>query len=125
MNKGKFSWQNRLFSFSYAWQGIKTLIKEEHNTRIHLAAAFLVLVGGWLFRVNRYEWILLLLCIGFVFVTEIINTALEDLADIVCPERDMRIKKIKDIASAAVLVSAMISAIIAAIIFIPRILAFL
>ena len=54
---------------------------------------------------------------------EIFNSSIEDLADVVCPERDERIKKVKDLAAAAVLVSAIAALIIGLIVFIPKIIA--
>ena len=47
---------------------------------------------------------------------------MEKLADFISPDRNEKIKIIKDLAAAAVLLSALVSAIIGLIIFIPKIL---
>jgi len=60
--------------------------------------------------------------VGFVFSMEIINSAIEQLADFVSPDYHEAIKKVKDLSAAAVLISALVSVIIACIIFIPKII---
>ncbi|MDR0829280.1 MAG: diacylglycerol kinase family protein [Prevotellaceae bacterium] len=117
----KFSLRKRLKSFSYAFNGLKILINEEHNSRIHIAVAVLVIIAGFGFKISSIEWLAVVLCIGFVFVLEIINSALENLCDFVSPERNETIKKVKDLSAAAVLISAITSVIIGVIIFLPKI----
>jgi diacylglycerol kinase len=73
------------------------------------------------FRINTTEWIQVVLCCGFVFATECMNTAVELLADRITIEEDIAIKYAKDAAAAAVLLSAIAAALIGAIIFIPKI----
>ncbi|MDY0217015.1 MAG: diacylglycerol kinase family protein [Bacteroidales bacterium] len=122
MKHQKFSLSNRLKSFSYAFNGLKILIKEEHNARIHLFAAIVVVMAGFIFKISVNEWFVVLLAIGFVMVVEIINTAIESIANIISPEKDKRIKKIKDLSAAAVLISALTALVIGSIIFIPKLL---
>lgn len=122
MKHRKFSLSNRLKSFSYAFNGLKILIKEEHNARIHLFVAIVVVMAGFVFKISVNEWFAVLFAIGFVMTVEIINTAIENMADIVSPEKDKRIKKIKDLSAAAVLISALTALVIGLIIFIPKIL---
>jgi len=109
---GKF-----LLSFKYAWQGFLSLLQSEQNTRVHLFFSVLVLVLAFYFRVERSEWFVLLICIAMVWSAEIFNTALEKLADIVSPEYHEKIKTVKDLAAAGVLVCAVMSVIIGTIIF--------
>lgn len=109
-------------SFIASWQGIMAFFKDESNAKVHLIAAVLVLVTAYYFKVEALEWIALLGCIGLVWVTEIINTSIERIADFICPQHDERIKLIKDLAAGSVLVAAFVSVLIAAIIFFPRII---
>lgn len=122
MKPKKFSLLDRLKSFKFAFRGLKRLLMEEHNARVHLMAVVFVLVTSFLLKVSQTEFILLLLCIGFVFVAEIFNTAIESMADFVEPEWNDKIGAIKDYAAAAVLVSAMIATIIWLIITVPRLM---
>ena len=118
----KFSVKSRLLSFKYAFLGLWSLLVNEHNSRIHLFAAIVAIALGFILRISYLEWIALAIVIGLVFITELINSSLETFADFVQPESDDQIKRVKDYAAAAVLVSAMAAIITGAIIFIPKII---
>lgn len=122
MKHQNFSLKNRIHSFKYAFNGLKIIIKEEHNARIHLLLAILVLIAGCFFDLAVYEWISIILVIGMVIMLEIINSAIENIADFISPERNDSIKKIKDMSAAAVLIAALLAVIIGLIIFLPKIL---
>jgi diacylglycerol kinase len=121
MNIKKFSFKSRVASFRFALNGLWSLIKYEHNSRIHLAGAITAIILGLIFKLNSSEWSLIIIVIGLVFITELLNSAVESLADYINPEWNELIKKAKDYSAAAVLISAIISVIIGAIIFIPKI----
>ncbi|MBF0576315.1 diacylglycerol kinase family protein [Dysgonomonas sp. GY617] len=118
----KFSLSKRLRSFSYAFNGLRTVVKEEHNARIHLIVSSIVIVCGFIFQISIIEWIILCFAIGFVISIEILNSAIENLADFVSPEYHNLIKKVKDISAAAVLVSTISSVVIGILIFLPKII---
>ena len=122
-NKGeKFSIKNRLKSFSYAFNGFVILIKEEHNARIHVFSAILALVLGFIFDIASAEWMAVIFSIGLVFSFELINSALENLADFASDEKHILIKKAKDMAAGAVLSSSITAFVIGSIIFLPKLL---
>lgn len=121
MKDNKFSQTKRLKSFVYAINGIKTLVKEEHNSWIHLIAAGIVIIAAIYFKLNTYEWVAIIISIGVVFTTELVNTAIENIANFLTTENNSKIKIIKDLSAAAVLISALMSLIIGAIIFLPKI----
>ena len=108
-------------SFTYAWAGIKACFKSESNFRIHVVAAIVTIAVSMLLHISATEWIAVCFCIAFVIVMEMMNTAIEKLCDVVHAEKHPVIKKVKDIAAGAVLVSAVFSLITAAIIFLPKI----
>lgn len=118
----KFSIAKRLKSFAYAFNGLRILFREEHNSRIHLFATVCVIVAGVLLKLSILEWVAIAFAVGLVFSGEILNSSIEDLADVVCPERDDRIKKVKDMAAAAVLVNAIAAATIGLLVFLPKII---
>ena len=122
MNSDKLSVRSGFGSFKFAFNGLLSLLKNEHNARIHLLAAITALVLGLLLKINLHEWCFLIIVIGLVFLTELINTSLETVGDIVDPEWNERIRKAKDYAAASVLISAIISVVVGGFIFIPRIL---
>lgn len=117
----KFSINQRIQSFKYALNGLKIVFKEEHNARIHFAVSFIVIVCGIIFNVSTLEWIILCFAITLVISFEIINSAIENLADFVSPEYHKLIKKVKDLSAAAVLVCTISSVITGILIFLPKI----
>jgi diacylglycerol kinase len=121
MKDKKFSLSKRLKSFKYAFSGLKTVFSEEHNAIIHLIAATVVITASFLCDLNTYEWIGVVFSIGLVITAEIINTAIENIADFLTTEQNDKIKKIKDLSAAGVLISAMTALVIGLIIFSPKI----
>ena len=122
MKNNAFSIKSRFKSFKYAINGLKILIRNEHNSRIHLVAMIIAIVLGIILKISNIEWIAIVIVIGFVFSTEIINSAIEKLADFVSPDYHETIKKVKDLSAAMVLVCALVSLIVGIIVFIPKII---
>ncbi|PEJ56904.1 MULTISPECIES: diacylglycerol kinase family protein [unclassified Bacillus (in: firmicutes)] len=106
-------------SFGYAFSGIFKVIKEERNIKIHLFAA-LVSVGLAIYlQISRIDWLILLLIITLVISLELVNSAIEAAVDLASPDQHPLAKKAKDVAAGAVLVAAIISIIIGALLFFP------
>lgn len=112
MKNKQFSIKDRMKSFRFAFNGLKYLIENEHNARIHLVSTLFVITAGFLFKISLKDWMALIIVIGLVFVSEIMNTAIETLSDFVSPEKNHSIKKVKDLAAAGVLVAATIAVVI-------------
>lgn len=121
MGKKKFLISDRLKSFKYAFQGFKPAI-QEHNMYIHIVAACIVVVAGFYYALTVTEWFAIAIVIGLVFISEFFNTAIEYLANAITQEHNENIKKAKDIAAAAVLISAIIAVVVGLIIFLPKII---
>jgi diacylglycerol kinase (ATP) len=120
MEPEKFSIRSRIKSFSYAIAGIREFIQREHNARIHLAATIAVIIAAWVLHVSLMEAVSLTLAIGLVWITELLNTCIERMADLITLERNPNIKFIKDLAAGAVLVAAATAVIVGLFIFIPK-----
>lgn len=116
----KFSIRARVKSFKYAFSGLKLFFISEHNARIHLFAAFLAIALSFYLQLSGLEWIAILGVISAVLVAELINSAIEKLADVVSPEIHSKIKMVKDLAAAAVLVAAFLALAVGGIIFLPK-----
>jgi len=125
MKESKFSIGKRLKSFSYAFNGLKILFKEEHNSWLHLLATGIVLTASIFIGLNSYEWAAIIFCIGLVFTAETFNTAIENIADFQTTEKNTKIKTIKDLSAAAVLISALTALTIGLIIFVPKLTSYL
>jgi len=108
-------------SFAFAITGIKTCFAIEINFKIHLCCAMIVTTIGLVCNISATEWMIVISCIAFVTAMEMMNTAIEKLCDMVSKDFHPTIKIIKDVASGAVLLAAIGSLIIGAIIFIPKV----
>ncbi len=121
----KFSLSKRLRSFSYAFTGLKVLFIEDHNARIHVLAAVCAIAGGILLKITLLEWVIITFAIGLVLIVETINSSLENIADFLTTENNDKIKKIKDLAAASVLISSIVALVIGMLIFLPKIITLL
>jgi len=118
-----FSILKRLKCFIFAFNGLKVLVQEEHNSWIHIAITIGVTVAGFLLQISPIEWVAVVLCIGLVFALELVNSAIENIADFISPQKDEIIKKIKGLSAAAVLIAVICSVIVGLIVFLPKIIA--
>lgn len=107
--------------FRFAFNGLTQFFRTERNGRIQGIAAILVIIAGGFFHLSKIEWIAALLCIAMVLGLEMVNSAIEKLCNLITTDYHPQIKIIKDVSAAAVLVTSIISAIVAAIIFLPKI----
>ena len=87
--------------------------------RIHAVFAIAAIVLGFALRIDAAGWLAIVICICLVFSFEILNTALEALVDLVSPEYHELAARVKDCAAGAVLVCAIGSLVVAAIVFLP------
>ena len=92
-------------SFNFAFEGIIHVLRTQRNMRVHFAVAVIVLVAGLWIGVSKLELIALLLAIAFVFITEMINSALEQAIDVATTSFDPLAKLAKDVAAGAVLIA--------------------
>ncbi len=122
-NKQKKRGLKRFFnSFKYSWDGLKYAYKYEQSLTIHFGVALIVIIAGTILKINLTEWLLCLLLMGIVMATELINTSLEAVIDLVCPKIHPLAKIAKDTASAAVFVFSIVAFISGMIIFVPKIM---
>ena len=113
--------RSRITSFRDAFRGLGAMFRHEPNARIHLAVTVCVVIAGFYFSLAAVEWIAITFAIGLVFTAELMNTSIEKLADFVSTQKHENIRRVKDLAAAGVLITAIASAVIGLIIFIPKI----
>jgi diacylglycerol kinase len=109
-------------SLGFAVEGIKETSQTEANFKTHLVIASIATLFGVLLSISSIEWIIVLLLIGLILSAELMNTAVELLADEVSKNYNKTIKKVKDAMAGAVLLLSIFAAIIGLIIFTPKIL---
>lgn len=111
---------NFFHAFRYALNGLLLFFRKDTNGKIELIIALVVIAAGFALRITAMEWIILLICISIVLAIEMLNSALENLCDLVEPNQHPVIKKVKDISAGAVLFASVISAVVGTIIFLPK-----
>ena len=110
----------RLFrSFGYALKGLYKVFREEQNLKIQSILSLSIILLGIYFKINAGQWALLVLVIGLVLITEITNSAVERITDVLKPRINSYVKEIKDIMAAAVLLSSLVALVVGMIIFLP------
>ena len=112
---------NRLKSVGYAFKGALLLLKTEGNIKIQFVIALIVTAAGFYYNISAMEWIVQLLAIGLVMSIEAINTAIEEIANFIHPERHDKIGLIKDIAAGGVFIASIFSSTVGLIIYVPKV----
>lgn len=115
--KREFSIIKRAKSFSHAGRGLLVFIKTTHNSWIHIAILVIVVVLALYFNITDTEWIALIIVSGLVLISEAINTAIEIDIDLTSPEYHPYARDTKDVASGAVLISAVTAVIVGVLVF--------
>ena len=113
--------QKHVRRFGFAFQGIIHVILNEANFRVHLLTACFVSILAYVLRFSTSEWAILLVTIGLVLASEMVNSAMEELTDHLVKEHHEGVRIVKDVAAGSVLISAIISVIIGIILFVPKI----
>ncbi len=108
-------------SFGFAFEGLKLSIKVDQNVRIHLLVGIIILTVSLFLGVDTFELLFILFAIFFVIIAELINTAIEEMTNLIVNEHRLEAKIAKDVAAASVLLAAIFAAIVGMIILLPKI----
>lgn len=108
-------------SFGYAIQGIRYALKKDQNFRVHIVVGLIVIGLSLIFRVSAFEMSILGVMIVLVIATEMINTAIENMVDLITREYREEAKIAKDVSGGMVLISSLGALIIGILIFAPYI----
>jgi len=115
--KRQRTWANK---FRDALRGVQLGVSGQNSFAVHGVVTVLVIVAGAVLRVSRTEWCILTLCITHVLVVEMLNSALESLAKAVDDQHNTALGTALDVASGAVLVTAIGAVTIGIIVFLPH-----
>ena len=102
-----------LWSFNYAIEGLVWTLRTQRNMRVHVTIAVLVAIGSLFLGVTRTELVAVVFAISLVFVTELLNTAVEATVDVATDRYDPLAKTAKDVAAGAVLIAAINALVVA------------
>jgi len=123
--KKRFSIVARIKSTTHAWRGIMIFLKTTHNLWVHIFFTLLVVYLGFLLCISSIEWVLIILAIGLVIISEAFNTAIEIDIDLTSPNYHPYARDTKDVAAGAVAIAVIVAGIIGMIIFLPKIMVLL
>jgi len=113
---------NLITSFKCAFKGLWYAIKTNRNLKIHFAAAFIVIILSIIFKVNAFEMGILGVMILLVISTEMINSSIEQMMDLITKEHHEEAEIAKDVSAGMVLLTALGSIIVGILIFVPHVL---
>lgn len=109
-----------LLSFKYSFRGLAYAIKTQKHMRFHFIAAISVLIAGIFLKISEWEFLLIMVAIIFVIVTEMLNTSLEALIDLITSKPHPLAKIAKDVAAAGVLIASFNAIVVACLVFFPK-----
>ncbi|TKC07711.1 diacylglycerol kinase family protein [Pedobacter frigoris] len=107
-------------SFKYAFSGLHYAFKTQFNFKFHTVAVLVAGIAGWILKLSTAEWLWVIAAISTVLISELLNTAIEVLVDLVSPSYNEKAKIIKDVSAGAVLIAAVFAVAVALMIFIPK-----
>jgi len=108
-------------SFGFAFEGVKTALKNEPNLRVHITFGALALLAAVLLGFTTYEWLILTITIFFVLALELLNTALESIVNLISPKKNPVAKAAKDVSAAMVLFASIMALFVGGVLFLPKI----
>lgn len=104
-------------SFGYAFQGLVSAFQLETHMKVHLVAAILAIIGLFVMKQSTVEVLFVCLAIALVWITEMINTAIEKTVDLAMPNEHPLAKIAKDVAAGAVLVASLFAVVVGILVF--------
>lgn len=117
-------WKNRNFisALKNSFNGIKYVFTTQRNLKIQLVIGIIAILAGFILKISILEWTIITAIIFMVFFSELLNTVVETIVDMITIEYNENAKIAKDIAAGAVTLVSMASVIIGLLIFLPKIL---
>jgi len=120
--KSKASLRYQLASFRYAGAGIRFFFITGIKARIHTACGLCAFILAIILNLSALEWLVLLILVAIVLLTEIINTAIEKIGDCTDKTHDREVGLIKDLSAGAVLIAATTAFLGGLLLFVPKLL---
>lgn len=116
----KKSFKRFLLSFKYCYEGMKYAFYNQVNMFVMIIFALIILLLGMLLKISYVESLIIVLLIGIVFALELVNSAIEEVTNLVTKENNIHAKHAKDCAGGAVGFMIIISIIMGLMIYLPK-----
>jgi diacylglycerol kinase len=117
MNISKF-----IRSFGFAFEGLRLALRVDQNVRFHVVVGLFVIIVSFSLKITKSEFLFIIFAIFFVIIVEMVNTAIEEMTNLILKEHSREAKIAKDVAAGAVLLSAIFAAIVGIVILLPHLL---
>ncbi|HUF40240.1 MAG TPA: diacylglycerol kinase family protein [Anaerolineales bacterium] len=98
--------RTRLAAFRHAFDGWLYLLRTQRNAWIHAVITLIVVILGFWLKIDRGDWVVIVIAIALVWLAEFLNTALEAVVDLASPGQNRLAQVGKDVGAAAVLIAA-------------------
>lgn len=118
----KWKNQNFISALKNAFNGIIYTFKTQRNLKIQLVISIIAIFAGIIFKISILEWTIVTVIIFMVFFSELLNTVVETIVDMITTEYNENAKIAKDISAGAVTLVSFASVVIGILIFLPKIL---
>lgn len=105
--------------FGHAFSGLRFCLQDK-SIRFQLLLALCAILAGFLLRIETGEWLWVLAACFLVLITETVNSCLEKTVDYISPKKSPQARQIKDMAAAAVFLSALFAFFVAIFIYLPH-----
>lgn len=109
-------------SVTNAARGIRIAFRSQRNLSIHLFTAIVAVALGIILQISLIEMTILVIVIGSVFVLELLNTAMEEIVNMLTLSRKIRAMVAKDVSAGAVLIACFAATVVGCLIFLPRLI---
>lgn len=118
----KLSPKRILRSFKFSFDGLKYAYLHEQSLALHVIIMFIIITCGFVFKITPIQWVITLVMGALILVSELFNTSIEAVVDLVTEEFHPLAKIAKDTASAATFVASIIAAGMWLTVFLPKII---
>jgi len=109
-------------SFNFAIDGMISALQNEKHMKVHILVAIIVVILAILTNSAKSEIMIISVSVSFVMITELINTSVEALVDLISPKRHPLAKLAKDVAAGAGLIAAINAICVGYLIFYDKLL---
>ena len=109
-----------LRTFKYSWQGLAYAYKNEQSMWVHAIASVVTIALGFIFSLSLTDWAIVLISLGVILASELINTAIEAAVDLCTLEINPLAKIAKDCGSASTFVLTICAVIVCLFVFVPH-----
>lgn len=120
-NRKNLGIKSLLKILGHSFDGLVYFFKYERSSIVYLIAAAFSIGAGVILQMSLMEWIVIMFVLLSMLASELLNTAIEAICDLVSPEYNPLIKIAKDTGSAATGVLSILWVVVILVIYAPKV----